>query len=459
MLAAVAQLAMPSRGEVIAGKYRIDGLLGEGGMGVVYAAVHLVTGKRVAIKWLPAEKRSEERRQRLLLEAQAAGRIDHPNVVDVYDFGEHEGSVFLVMEHLQGVPLTAAMEAGPMTPRDAIALLMPVLRGVGAAHARGIVHRDLKPDNVFLCEDQSGAATTVKVLDFGISKMAGPNAMSLTATGIVLGTPLYCSPEQLRGKKDVDGRADLYALGCMLYEMLEGEPPFLADSYADLAALKLMEAPRPFQQPVPQGLREVILRAMHVDRDQRFLHVLEFGEALEPFAGGLKFRDTDTDWSGVFPARSDTAPTVVRPPAITQAAPRARRRAWLLGGVGLGVVALAAALTLLVLEPEPNEPVVTPLARTVDSTPPELPPENSAEAARSEATAVASAEPMPEPEPAVQEPTRVQEPTLQEPTEVEQEPEDTATEPARTMRRRRGMRRAPRSNQHRTGGLSLRDFR
>ncbi len=471
---AVVSAAMPSRGEIVAGKYRIEGQLGEGGMGVIYAATHLVTSKPVAIKWLPADKRSDERRARLLVEAQAAGRVDHPNVVDVYDFGEHEGAVFLVMERLNGMPLTAALAPGPMTMHDAIRLMMPILRGVAAAHAQGVIHRDLKPDNVFLCENQDGSASTVKVLDFGISKMAGPDSLSLTATGVVMGTPLYCSPEQMKGVKDVDGRADLYALGCLLYEMLEGEPPFIADSYAELAVVKLSERPRPFAQPVPRAVQEIVFKAFDVRRERRYPDVAAFGEALEPYSGGIRFRDTETDWSGVFPARSEPKPTIQVP------VPRAARtagtsRALLLTAAVLACAVAAAAVFVMMRRAAPV-PVATPLESASPAT-------------------IAPGEPVPgEPvpgEPVPGEPvpgtSAGAEPTAVEPAarpSLVAQPHPTAgshgaetaetevlddnavssaavdtTETTRSANamRRRGMRMSA-SMTHRTGGLSLGDF-
>ncbi len=286
----------PKSGDVVAGKYRIDGLLGEGGMGVVLAARHVRTGKAVALKWLPADHDRETRR-RLLLEARVAGRIQHPNVVDVYDFGEHEGAVFLIMERLMGVPLSAAMR-GPMTVHDGVRLLMPVLRGVGAAHAQGVIHRDLKPDNIFLCEDGHGQPTTVKVLDFGISKFFDDPNMSLTQTGVILGTPLYMAPEQLMGRKNLDGRCDIYALGAILYEMVEGVPAHDAASFAELSVKKLEHPPRPFAQPLPDAFRTVVLRALARRRSERFEGVDQLAQALEPFAD-VRFTDTDTDWSGL----------------------------------------------------------------------------------------------------------------------------------------------------------------
>ena len=283
-------------GDVIAGKYRIQGVLGRGGMGVVFSAIHEVTSKPLALKWLTNP--STTARQRLIREAQAAGRIDHPNVVDVYDVGEHDGDLFLVMEWLRGMPLEALVKQGAMSGDDAIRMLMPAMRGVAAAHALGVIHRDLKPDNIFLCESSDGSAMTVKVLDFGISKVVSAEDMKLTGQGQVIGTPLYMAPEQLLGK-EVGIHADIYALGCILYEMVEGEPAFDAESFEELATRKVTSALREFVR-APARMQEVIRRAVAEKPSQRFQTISEFAEALEPFAGGrVQFSDSDTDWASV----------------------------------------------------------------------------------------------------------------------------------------------------------------
>ncbi len=337
-------------GRVIAGKYRIDGVLGRGGMGTVYSATHLVTDKPVALKLIGADAH-ERTRARLLREAKAAGRVDHPNVVDVYDVGEDtDGSIFLVMERLQGMPLENAMAPGPMAVGEAIGLLMPVIRGVAAAHAQGVVHRDLKPENIFLVEHQDGSPRTIKVLDFGISKMAGVQ-IQLTQTGMVLGTPHYMAPEQLKGDKAIDHRCDQYALACILYEMLEGKPPYDANTYPELAAMKLEHDPRPFKQPVPKALQLRIFRAMDKRPSKRFADVRQFALELEPYAPGVRFSDTGTDWSGAYPRSPRSSHET-----LSLETPLPSKRRWLVP-LALVTAALGAAAAGWALRPAPPAPV------------------------------------------------------------------------------------------------------
>jgi serine/threonine-protein kinase len=287
----------PLVGHVVGGKYRIDGLIGQGGMGVVYSATHLVSDKRVAIKWmLPAPGTSTELAERFVREARATARIDHPNVVDIYDVGVEEGSMFLVMERLHGESLAQRLERGALDATEAVAVLMPALRAVAAAHAQGVIHRDLKPDNIFLCAGPDGEPREPKVLDFGISKIAAGSErhdFSLTQSGTIMGTPLYMSPEQIRGLRDVDARGDVYAFGVILYEMLTGAFPFDAETYNELIVKIATEEPTPITTLLPDldpGIEIVIARAMARNRDARYESVAELAAALEPYAGGVTFR-------------------------------------------------------------------------------------------------------------------------------------------------------------------------
>jgi serine/threonine-protein kinase len=225
--------SMPEIGTLIANKYRIEQLLARGGMGAVYAARHAVTGKLVAVKWmLPTLGQIKGARERFLREACATARIAHPNIVDIYDVGSENGSVFLVMEFLRGETFAQRMARTNLSETDAVSLLMPALRAVAAAHAHEVIHRDLKPDNIFLCCNDEGEELEPKVLDFGISKITTDEArdLALTHSGAVLGTPYYMSPEQVRGARNVDARADVYAFGVMLFEALTGQRPFEAET-------------------------------------------------------------------------------------------------------------------------------------------------------------------------------------------------------------------------------------
>ncbi|HEY6881464.1 MAG TPA: protein kinase [Polyangiales bacterium] len=288
----------PNLGDVIADKYRLDRVLGEGGMSMVFAAVNVLTGKHVAIKWLqPEVVKDEEQSQRLLREAQATSNIDHPNVVNMFDVGRHEGALFLVMELLHGEPLSELLMRGPQEPTEFVRMMMPVLRGVHAAHRVGVVHRDLKPDNIFMCRDPHGDMREPKVLDFGISKLANDNNMlergqELTREGTVFGTPQYMAPEQMRDARIADARSDVYALGVIFYRALSNEYPYDADTLTALA-IRIVEgnAP-PLHELVPgidRGLSDLVMRALALDPDQRFQSVAELGAALERYADGVTF--------------------------------------------------------------------------------------------------------------------------------------------------------------------------
>lgn len=287
---------LPKIGDVVADKYCIEDVIGEGGMGVVFTATHRITGKRVALKWMHQElAQNEEAVQRFIREAQAAGRIDHPNVVDIYDVEHHGNTVFLVMEYLYGEPLTDYLARDCRDIAEVIRMLLPALRGVAAAHKRGIVHRDIKPDNIFLCRSPDGKPREAKVLDFGISKVISNEQQydpRLTRTGALMGTPYYMSPEQVRGSKDIGPQTDIYAFGIILYEALTGEVPFYADSFTALVLEIATGTPRPASEvrtDLPIELDKVIAKAMAREPSNRYPDIESLARALEPFAGGAKF--------------------------------------------------------------------------------------------------------------------------------------------------------------------------
>ena len=210
----------------VLGRYRLERLLGEGGMGAVYAARHQDLGKPAAVKVLHERyDQSAQTRVRFLREGQAASRIRHPNVVDVYDVGSDGGRAYLVMELLEGEDLRSLIEReAPLSAQRTADLLVPVISALAAAHDLGVVHRDLKPDNIFLSRERT--TVTPKVLDFGISKVADEEkALPLTGTGTVLGTSYYMSPEQAQASKNIDLRSDQYSLGVILYECATGKRP------------------------------------------------------------------------------------------------------------------------------------------------------------------------------------------------------------------------------------------
>jgi serine/threonine-protein kinase len=265
-------------GEVVADKYRIERLLGAGGMAEVYAAVNIRTDRHVALKWiLPALAASPEVLARFRREALAAGRINHPNVVTIFDVVEHQGSACLVMELLAGETLAERMKrTGPMAFVEAVAIMLPAMRGVAAAHAHGVIHRDLKPDNIFLCMDADGSMRDCKVLDFGVSKLTVADAATtgnITLSGNVVGTPEYMAPEQVRAGKHADHRIDIYSLGVVFYELLAGRPPFVGEHFSGLMLDIMQRDPPPLhtlRTDVPRRLAGVIHRALARDLDRRY---------------------------------------------------------------------------------------------------------------------------------------------------------------------------------------------
>jgi len=262
-------------GRVLDDGYRLDSVIGSGGMGVVYRATHVVIEKPVAVKILrETVAHYPDVVQRFLQEAQLASSLEHPNVVDISDYGELPGvGAYYVMEFLPGHSLADEIDDnGALEPRRAVDVAIQTADGLGAAHARGIVHRDLKPDNVFLCPSPDGRREIVKLLDFGIARVAGRKTR-LTAIGAVVGTPEYMSPEQAQGT-DVDSRSDLYALGAILFEMLTGRVPFRGDSALGTLTKQMFEAPpmlRAVEPKVPHlpRLEDVIRRLLAKERGER----------------------------------------------------------------------------------------------------------------------------------------------------------------------------------------------
>jgi serine/threonine protein kinase len=279
-------------GQILAGKYRVERVLGVGGMGVVVSALHLQLDQRVALKFLLTEAlANEEAVARFAREARAAVKIKSVHVARVSDVGTLEtGAPYMVMEYLHGSDLSVLLhERGPLPYPDAIDLVLQACEALAEAHAHGIVHRDLKPANLFLITGPDGSPC-IKVLDFGISKLTNPNPSSgdygMTRTQAIMGSPLYMSPEQMTSSRDVDGRADIWAIGTILFELVTGRPPFLADSMPQLCGMILQEAPpspRQLRPELPDGLQAVILRCLEKKRDARFGNVAELAAALAPF--------------------------------------------------------------------------------------------------------------------------------------------------------------------------------
>jgi len=275
-------------GETV-GNYRIVRKIGEGGMGAVYLAEHTLLGRRAAIKMLLRElSHRDELVTRFFNEARAASAVKHPGIVEIYDFGHHsDGSAYIVMEFLEGESLSTRLRTqGVMAEARAASLCRQVGGALAAAHAKGIVHRDLKPDNIFIVRDTDIAGgERAKVLDFGIAKLASdqPGQQSMTRTGMVMGTPAYMAPEQCKGAGNVDQRSDLYALGCILFEMMCGRPPFVAEGAGEVMAHHIFTPPPPPSSiaPVTPMLEQIILRALCKDPDHRFRAAEEMIAALQ----------------------------------------------------------------------------------------------------------------------------------------------------------------------------------
>ena len=285
-------------GTVLEQRYEILRKIGQGGMGAVYEATHKLIGKRVAVKvLLDKYAQKDQIVARLELEARLASSIGHANIIDITDIGQTgDGRMFVVMEFLEGESLGALIaRRGRLSPPRAIKIARQIAGALGAAHQKGIVHRDVKPDNVFLIKRGSGASADedyVKVVDFGISKSMRPedgtDSPRLTQTGMVLGTPLYMSPEQARGDETLDHRIDVYALGVILFEMVTGDVPFRGSNYLNILSQVLSDeppSPASINPDVGPDLEAVILKALEKDRDDRYQSMDELGADLETLQG------------------------------------------------------------------------------------------------------------------------------------------------------------------------------
>ena len=319
---------------VLDGQYQMEALLGKGGMGAVYRARHILLGDRVAIKVLPPEVRNNaEWLRRFRREGQAARRFRHPNAVTVYDLRTAtDGTIYMVMEYVEGHTLDHELKTrGRFTAKEAFEILTPIMSVLDTAHAMGVVHRDLKPENIMVGRPAEGGEPVVKLLDLGIAKMreiAGDNGgnTALTTAGQVLGTPYYMSPEQWGeiprdGSSEIDGRADIYSLGLVFYEMIAGRRCFSGNTLHELRREHVATKPRPLQElvpDVPRGFSEAIERAMAKDRGDRpptasaFANELRAGLATTPVGGpASELAETVAIQGGVQTNADVNAPTVI----------------------------------------------------------------------------------------------------------------------------------------------------
>jgi serine/threonine-protein kinase len=277
-------------GDILAEKYRVDRVLGQGGMGVVVMAEHIELRERVAIKFLLDEAAGNaELAERFMREARAAVRIKSEHVVRVIDVAKlPSGAPYMVMEYLEGQDLAERLLSGPLPIADAVDYIIQCCEAMHVAHRAGIVHRDLKPANLFLTQRPDGSPL-IKILDFGISKVKSPEAaqLSLTHTQAMMGSPLYMSPEQMRSSKDVSASADLWSLGVILHELIAGDVPFTGETFPEVL-VKVMGDPPPslrsLRPEVPEGLDAVVRRCLEKRPADRYSSVAALAVALSPFA-------------------------------------------------------------------------------------------------------------------------------------------------------------------------------
>jgi tRNA A-37 threonylcarbamoyl transferase component Bud32/tetratricopeptide (TPR) repeat protein len=281
-------------GSIIEGRYKILGVIGEGGMGQVYKAQQLATGRLVAVKMLHRNILDETARLRFHQEAKVASAINHPNAAAIYDFGESDsGELYLAMEYVEGENLsTKIKQLGQLPPAEVIDIFLQITDALSDAHEKSIIHRDLKPSNVMLAQTKK-RKNLVKILDFGIAKQAKKGEQSLTKTGEVFGTPLYMSPEQCNGEK-LTATADIYSIGCMLYEALIGEPPHVGSNFIHTMTLHCQEPTKKFAQvrpdlKIPAQLEAITLKCLNKDPGDRFASMDELHARLIDCAKKNKF--------------------------------------------------------------------------------------------------------------------------------------------------------------------------
>jgi serine/threonine-protein kinase len=361
---AIAVLSGRSMDDVSIGQYRVTGLIGRGGMGAVYAAEHALLGRPAAIKvLLPELSQKQDVVTRFFNEARAATAIRHPGIIEIYDFGwTPDGAAFIVMERLEGETLARRSARLRLRWPAVLAIARQIAGALSAAHVKGIVHRDLKPDNVFLVPDpEVPGGERIKLLDFGIAKLAVDSTTSsnVTKTGAVMGTPTYMAPEQCRGVV-VDHRADLYSLGCVIYELCCGRPPFVGEGSGDVLAAHIHLPVPPITAQgaeLPPAVEQLILHLLAKAPADRMHSAEELIRAIDAVTA-----DQATVTSG--PRR---APSVMTSPSVTTLSgsattsmllPRAGRRRWSIAAFSVGLAAITVVVVVLVMRRGAEAPAI-----------------------------------------------------------------------------------------------------
>jgi serine/threonine-protein kinase len=392
------------------GSYLIERTLGTGGFGVVYVGIDVRLRRRAAIKQLlPEFSENREIVERFFNEAKATASINHPGIVEIYDVGWHtDGSAYFAMKLLDGESLGRRLKsAGPLPVQLAATIARQVASALAAAHARGIVHRDLKPDNIMLVpDDEVVIGERAVVLDFGVAKLAGDRpASQKTRSGMMMGTPSYMSPEQCRGAGEVDHRTDVYALGCILFQMLTGRPPFVGEGIGELLGKhQFIEPPMvcDLRDDVPPDVEALVMRTLAKPLEERFQQMSELVAALQPFAAGGRSGDRPAPYSAPPPIpatpllpRDEVLGLVNAVPALVAAAEASKpstlsagrgeqqasertptlgsgpRRLLLFGVMALVVIGAGAGTAIVLSRRPAEEPAATPDAATPDAATPD----------------------------------------------------------------------------------------
>ncbi|HXB53461.1 MAG TPA: serine/threonine-protein kinase [Vicinamibacteria bacterium] len=346
------------------GRYRVLGLLGQGAMGIVYRGRDEALERDVALKVMSLGQADADARGRFQREAKAAGRLQHPNIITIYELGEHQGSPFMALELLEGVDLQRAIEAGIRPdPKVTLPIVLQLLAGLGHAHENGIVHRDVKPSNIFLPRGRPA-----KIMDFGVARLAG----GATAAGMVIGTPNYMSPEQVQARS-VDGRSDLFSAGLILYELVTGEKAYQADTVVALLFKIVQEDPN--LDLIPEGgrwerLRQVLARSVAKQPDDRYpdaqAMAADLAKALKDLGGSADWTTAADQGLLVKTAPRVTPPAPVDPPVALSAPPApappssSRLPIAIAGTLGVLAVGLLGFAALVLVRPSPPAPVPHP---------------------------------------------------------------------------------------------------